>query len=140
MWKGRFFMSLPQPSPGGDRLVFFMGLVVLVPGAGIALVTVITWLSAKLYGSLDRQKKRIVWGVIVCVSLIITGAVALHDYWQSRPEVVAARLGRERAQEEALEAQEEAREMEAAAKERAAEEKFAGLETARDRQVGIWRG
>lgn len=68
---GYFFYSLVDPNVGETGLFLIMAGLVFIPGALIAIFTIVSWLFASLYSSLNTKNKKIFWIVFILIIVII---------------------------------------------------------------------
>lgn len=70
MGMGYFFYSFFDPKVGESGLFLIMAGLIFIPGAIIAIFTIISWLFAILYSSLNPKNKKIFWLVFILIILV----------------------------------------------------------------------
>jgi len=67
---GYFFYSFVDPNVGETGLFLIMAGLIFILGAIIAIFTIISWLFASLYSSLNPKNKKIFWLVFILIILV----------------------------------------------------------------------
>ena len=67
---GYFFYSFVDPKVGETGLFLIMAGLIFILGAIIAIFTIISWLFASLYSSLNPKNKKIFWLVFILILLV----------------------------------------------------------------------
>jgi len=67
---GYFFYSFVDPNVGETGLFLIIAGLIFILGAIIAIFTIISWLFAFLYSSLNPKNKKIFWLVFILIILV----------------------------------------------------------------------